>query len=85
MTTHKDQAAAQGDDAAGTVTISAEEYARLTAAGDVNTTPAFEEGPHLDDPDIRAAKRTQLRDAGIDHEADGLSDDMRKLLREKGN
>ncbi|HXH79499.1 hypothetical protein [Nocardioides sp.] len=85
MATHKDTAAAHGDDAAETVTISAEEYARLMAAGEVNTTPAIEEGPHLDDPEIRAAKRAQLRDAGIDHEADGLSDDMRTILREKGN
>jgi len=85
MATHKDTAAAQGDDTAKTVTISADEYARLKAAGDVNTEPAFEEGPHLNDPEIRAAKRQQLQDAGIDHEDERLSDDMKALMREKGN
>jgi len=84
MATHKDQAAAQGEDAADVVTIPVEEYTRLMVAGAVNTIPAVEEGPHLKDPEIRAAKRAQLQDAGIDHEADDLTDDMRSILREKG-
>ena len=86
MATSKSQDAATLTtvDAAETVTIPAEEYARLKAAGDINTAPAVEEGPHLADPEIRAAKRRQLTEAGVDADGDGIPDDMRKLLKEKG-
>ncbi len=74
------------EDAGEVVTLTREEFDRLTAAGDsgANPAPAIEEGPHLDDPDIRAAKRDQLRAAGIDHEAADITDDCRDLLREEG-
>ncbi len=74
------------DDRAEVVTLSRGDYDALIAAGtgNANPEPAWEEGPHLDDPAVRAAKRQQLRAAGMDHEADGLSDDARALLRERG-
>jgi len=84
MATLRSTGGMTGKDAADVVTIPAEEYARLKANDDINTSPAVEEGPHMKDPEIRAAKRAQLRDAGIDHEADDLTDDLRAILREKG-
>ena len=85
MATAKDAGTAKSEDAAEVVTISLEEYNALRAASEVNTEPAVEEGPHLDDPELRAAKRDQLREAGIDHEADGLTDQLRTIAREKGD
>jgi len=84
MATLRSSGGMTGKDTAEVVTITSEEYARLKANDDINTTPAIEEGPHLKDPEVRAAKRAQLRDAGIDHEADDLTDDLRAILREKG-
>ncbi len=74
------------DDGAEVVTLSREEFDRLTAAGDggANPAPAIEEGPHLADPGIRAAKREQMRAAGMDHESEGITDQMRDILREEG-
>ncbi len=75
------------DDGADVVSISREDYDRLlaSAAGaesGANPEPAIEEGPHLDEPGIRAVKRKQMRAAGIDHESEGITDQMRDILRE---
>ncbi len=82
-----DNANLGSDESADVVTLSREEYDALLAARDAgpNPEPAFEEGPHLNDPDIRAAKRQQMRDAGLDHESGGITEDMRAILREKGD
>lgn len=49
-----------------------------------NPSPAMEEGPHLQNPEIRAAKRQQMIDAGLSADDATLTDDMREILREKG-
>lgn len=49
-----------------------------------NPAPAMEEGPHLQDPAIRAAKRQQMIDAGLSADDTTLTDDMRTILSEKG-
>jgi hypothetical protein len=86
MTKAADTAPVGTNEAAEVVTISREEYDALLAAkdGGVNPEPAFEEGPHLDDPEHRALKRQAMRDAGLTHDDDRLTSDMRKILREKG-
>lgn len=48
-----------------------------------NTSPAIEEGPHLQDPEIRAAKRQQMIEAGLSPDDESLTDDMREILREE--
>ena len=48
-----------------------------------NTEPAFEEGPHLKDPEVREAKRKQLEDYGITVDDERLTDDMRSILKDK--
>lgn len=48
-----------------------------------NPAPAVETGPHLNDPEIRKIKRKQMRDAGLSADDESLTDDMRKILREK--
>lgn len=48
-----------------------------------NPTPAIEEGPHLNDPDIRRMKREQLKAAGVKLSDPGLTEDMKTILREK--
>ncbi len=48
-----------------------------------NRTPAFEEGPHLKDPKIRAAKKQAMLDAGMTADDENLTEDMRAILREK--
>lgn len=50
-----------------------------------NPEPAYESGPHLDDPEIRAAKREQMAGYGWVHDDDGLTDEMRAILKEKGD
>lgn len=60
----------------------------------INPAPAIESGPHLDDPEVREAKRKQLRDyygpdadwiaENEDQETDRLTPEMRAILREKG-
>jgi hypothetical protein len=45
--------------------------------------PGFEEGPHLKDAEVRAAKRAQMIEAGFTPDTEGLTDDMREILREK--
>ncbi len=52
---------------------------------DANPAPAWEEGPHLKDPELRALKRQQMREAGLTPDSDGISDDQRAILREKGD
>lgn len=55
-------------------------------AGGVNTAPAIETGPHLDDPEIGAAKASQLRKAGYRADSAELSTELRQLLkRHKGD
>ena len=49
-----------------------------------NPAPAFEEGPHLNDPEVRKMKRDQLKAAGVKLSDPGLSEDMKAILREKG-
>lgn len=48
-----------------------------------NTAPAIEEGPHLNDPHIRKAKRDQMKAAGVRLSDPGLTEDMKAILREK--
>jgi hypothetical protein len=48
-----------------------------------NTAPAFESGPHLNDPYIRTAKRAQMKAAGMKLSDPGLTEDMKAILREK--
>jgi hypothetical protein len=85
MALKTDKAQATGTDAAEAVTISLEEYNRLKAAGEVNTEPAIEEGPHLKDKEVRAAKRQQLIDAGYTADDERLTPDMAAILKEKGH
>jgi hypothetical protein len=83
-----DGAVIEVDDTAGVVTMSLEEYERLssleTQLADVqaNPEPAFEEGPHLKKAEIREAKRQQLLDAGVDADDNRLTEDMRDILAE---
>lgn len=44
--------------------------------------PAFEEGPHLEIPEIRDLKREQMIEAGYTVETPNLTDDMRAILAE---
>lgn len=48
-----------------------------------NPAPAIEEGPHLQDPELRRHKRRQLRDAGLTGTENHLTDDMRAILAEE--
>lgn len=70
-----------------TAKATADETVTVSPAADLpagaSTEPAWEEGPHLNDPEIRAAKRQQLIDAGIDHDDERLTDDMRAILKER--
>ena len=47
-----------------------------------STLRSYESGPHLRDPDIRAAKRAQMKSAGITLDDEHLTDDMRAILEE---
>ena len=79
--TKKDDGKVAADEAHDLVSISRDEYRRLLASASApNLAPAIEEGPHLDDPEIREAKLRQLRDAGITAKDEGLTDHMRSLL-----
>lgn len=70
------------------VSITKAEYDALLAQNQgvspTNTAPAFESGPHLDDPNIRNAKREQMiaaiREGDLD--PDDLTDDMAAILEE---
>jgi hypothetical protein len=44
--------------------------------------PGIEEGPHLQDPEIRAAKREQMIAAGRTVDDPDITDDMRAILEE---
>lgn len=68
MAKSNEKAAVASNDNADVVVLSREEYEQLIALRDdptagVNMEPAFEEGPHLQDPDVRDAKVQQLREA----------------------
>ncbi len=58
---------------------------RSDGGGDAlsNPAPAIEEGPHLQDPKVRDAKREQLANAGISPDDETLTDDMRSILEEE--
>jgi hypothetical protein len=45
--------------------------------------PGIESGPHLNDPEIRAAKKAQMLEYGMTGDEPDLTDDMRAILREK--
>lgn len=80
-----DEATARGVETAEVRTYTQEEVDKLLAdagAALPNPAPAIEEGPHLQDPEVRAAKRKQLQDAGVDADHPDLTDDMRALMRE---
>jgi hypothetical protein len=65
----------------------AEETIQVTVTRDTDGTnpePAYEEGPHLDDPAIRAKKREQMVAHGWDHETEGITPDMAAILKEQG-
>ena len=86
MAKAKEDAELRADETPEVVTLSREEFDRLTtqaSGGGVNPAPAIEEGPHLRDPDVREAKRRQLVDAGISADDDGLTDDLRAVLAEE--
>lgn len=85
----KDDSKVGGSDAASVqemTTISKAEYDALRShfpeVPFPNTAPAIEEGPHLKEPDVRAAKLQQMTDAGLTVDADDLTDDMRDILAE---
>jgi hypothetical protein len=91
----KDVARVGADDSASVVTLTREEYDKLLSVaefmenGGTNPTPAVEEGPHLQDPEIRQAKVEQLRAAADDGTIDPLigallPDDMQALMEEAG-
>lgn len=64
----------------------AEETVEVTVVRDTDGTnpePAYETGPHLDDPETRAAKRQQMRDHGWTGDEDHLTDDMAAILAEE--
>lgn len=44
--------------------------------------PGWEEGPHLQNPNVRTEKLAQLLAAGIDADDERLTDDMRDILLE---
>ncbi len=68
-------------DVEDTVTISREEYDALTAGP--NPAPAVEEGPHLKERSVRAAKREQMHAMGITADDETITDDMRAIMKEK--
>lgn len=70
------------DNATGTGTESV--VVDVTTAEPKDTGVAFEEGPHLQDPEIRALKRKQMKAAGFTLSTPGITDDMKAILREKG-
>jgi hypothetical protein len=43
-----------------------------------------EEGPHLKNPEVRAAKRGQLEDYGVAGDEDWMTDDMKAVLKGRG-
>ena len=47
-----------------------------------DSAPAYESGPHLQDPENRAAKRAQMKAAGVTLDDENLTDDMRAILEE---
>lgn len=55
---------------------------RIADMAELANQPATEEGPHLADPEIRAAKKQQMLDAGMTAADEGLTDDMRAILEE---
>lgn len=67
-------------------TVESEDTANVEAvdADPVATEPAYESGPHLQEPDVRAAKRQQMLDYGWTEDTEGLTDDMYDILREEG-
>ena len=54
----------------------------LQAQNERATWPGYEEGPHLQDPEIRAAKKEQMRAAGMTLDDPNLTQDMREILEE---
>lgn len=48
-----------------------------------NPAPAIEEGPHLDDPEVRRLKRQQLRAAGLAGDENHLTEDLKAILAEE--
>jgi len=83
--TSQDGGRVGSEDSADVVVLSREEYTLLVtrAEGEANPAPAIEEGPHLKKAAIRQAKREQLREAGLAHDDESLTDDMRSLLAEE--
>lgn len=62
-----DQGHVGAEDAVAVETFTREDVDRMiAAAARGNPAPAFEEGPHLQDPRNAAAKRDQLIAAGVD-------------------
>jgi hypothetical protein len=87
MAKQADNAKVASEEAADVITISLEEWndiqGRLAAADQgTNLAPAIEEGPHLGDPDIRAAKIAQLEEFGDHLDGVELPDDMHALMQE---
>lgn len=94
MAKSNDKAAVASNDNADVVVLTREEYEQLIALRDdpnagVNLEPAFEEGPHLQDPEIREAKVQQIREAVDAGHMDALAgnghpQDMLDLMDEAG-
>ena len=90
MAKSKDTAEVSAQEDTQVVTISAQEWAEIQsrlAAADVagpNPAPAVEEGPHLQDPDIRQAKIEQVQEHGDLIVGMEMPDDMVAILEEAG-
>lgn len=85
-TLEPESTAATSVDSSDLVTMTREEFDAAVAAASVsqpNPRPAWEEGPHLQDPTNRAAKRRQMIEAGVTADDDWISDDMRAILQEQ--
>lgn len=87
MAKSQDNAKVAADEDTNVVTISAEEWSeiqdRLARADQTpNLAPAIEEGPHLQDPEIREEKLAQLEEHGDKVVGLEMPDDMRELLDE---
>lgn len=48
-----------------------------------NLSVGYEEGPHLNDPELRRLKREQMKTAGMKLSDPHLTEDMKAILREK--
>jgi hypothetical protein len=85
MPQRKDDSPVTVHEDSGKVELTIEEYERLLSGISApNRAPAVEEGPHLKNPEVRAAKRGQLEDYGVAGDEDWMTDDMKAVLKGRG-